>query len=309
METAGAAAVSSATGARRAGSRRRRRRQTLVAWLTILPTLALLGAIVWVPVASTVRHSFTAWDGMDAPWVGLQNYADLFAGGQIFLLLRTNLIFMLSIPVIMIICIAVAVAIYDRVPGWRLFRTTFYIPTILSAAVVGTLAKIFFAPQGVVNSTFEKTGLGQWSQDWLGETSTAFAVLIGVFFWQTLGQGVLIFLAGLSTIGDELLEAAALDGAGWWRRLFHILLPLLVPTIAFFATTNVIYVLLDLFGLVFVITGGGPGTSTTPVDFMIYLKAFQEGDLGSASALAVVLLAIAFTFSWLQIRLLEKLVA
>jgi raffinose/stachyose/melibiose transport system permease protein len=108
-------------------------------------------------------------------------------------------------------------------------------------------------------------------------------------------------------VPPELVEAAKVDGAGWWRRLFSIVLPLLLPTVAYFLLTNVIYVLVDLLGLVFVSTGGGPGRSTTPIDYMIYLTAFQKGELGAASALAVLLLVIAFSCSWFQIRLLDRL--
>ncbi len=297
-------AAGAGTGARR---RSPRRREAVLGWVTVVPALFVLAVLLWYPVTSTFRHSFTDWDGFSAEWVGLENYTDTLLSGEFFELFRTNLVFLASIPLLLLVCLVVSVAIFDRIPGWRLFRSVYYLPTVLSAAVVGLLMSIMFSPTGAVNTLLAQIGLGDWAQDWLGNTVTAFIVLLLAFFWQTLGQGVLIFLAGLSTVAPELIEAAKVDGAGWWRRLFSIILPLLLPTVAYFLLTNVIYVLVDLFGLVFVSTGGGPGRSTTPIDYMIYLKAFQEGQLGAASALAMLLLVIAFTCSWFQIRLLERM--
>jgi multiple sugar transport system permease protein len=284
-----------------------RRRDALLAWATLAPALAVLAVLLWYPVTSTVRHSFTDWNGLTADWVGLTNYTDALLGGQFLELFRTNLVFLASIPPLLLICVVVSVAIFDRVPGWRLFRSVYYLPTVLASTVVGLLMRIMFSPNGVVNAGLTSLGLESLTQDWFGQTVTAFAVLLSAFYWQTLGQGVLIFLAGLATVPPELVEAAKVDGAGWWRRLFSIVLPLLLPTVAYFLLTNVIYVLVDLLGLVFVSTGGGPGRSTTPIDYMIYLTAFQKGELGAASALAVLLLVIAFSCSWFQIRLLERL--
>lgn len=291
------------------GGRRRRghaRRAALLGWLSCAPAGVVLLVLVWYPVVSTVQHSFTDWNGFTENWVGLKNYTDVFFSGEFFERFRTNLVFLASIPLLLLICVAVSVVIHDRIPGWRFFRSVYYIPTVLSASVVGLLASIMFAPRGAVNTAFEAIGLGGLAQDWLGQTPTALGVLLLIFFWQSLGQGVLIFLAGLSTIPQELVEAANVDGAGWWRRLFSIILPLLAPTSAYFLLTNVVYVLVDLFSLVYVTTRGGPGGTTTPLDYTIYLKAFQEGDLGAASALAVILLVIVFTCSWFQLRMIDR---
>ena len=152
-----------------------------------------------------------------------------------------------------------------------------------------------------------RIGLEQFQHDWLGSVSTAFMVLIFAFYWQTLGQGVLIFLAGLATISSDLLEAARLDGAGWWNRLTRIIIPLLVPTIAYFVLTNVIWIFVGLFGLVFTVTKGGPGYATTPFDLMIYRKAFESGDMGYASALSVILFIIVLAISAVQLRTFDRL--
>ena len=239
--------------------------------------------------------------------IGLQNYIDMFSTGEFWLLIRNNLIFLISIPGILLISLSVSVLLFEEVPGWRFFRSVYYLPTILSAVVVGFLMQILFTAQGAVNEILASVGLDMLTRNWLGSAPTAFIVLIAAFYWQTLGQGVLIFLAGLSVIPAEVLEAARLDGAGWWRRLLRIIFPLLAPTVAYFLVINIIYVFVGLFALVYSTTGGGPGRATTPIDYMIYIKAFQSNELGYASALSVILLLLAVLFAWLQIRTLDKL--
>ncbi len=299
-------AVASATVQRRR-RRLRARRAALVGWLSCTPAAIVILVLVWFGVASTIQHSFTNWNGFSADWVGMKNYVDIFASGDFFERFRTNLVFLASLPVLLVFCVSVAVVIYDHIPGWRFFRSVYYIPTVLSSAVVGMIVAVLFAPRGAINTFLGRVGLESLAQDWLGRTDTALGVLLMAFFWQSLGQGVLVFLAGLSTISPEIIEAASVDGAGWWRRLFTILLPLLAPTSAYFLLTNVVYVLVDLFSLVYVTTQGGPGGTTTPVDYTIYLKAFQEGNLGAASALSVVLLVIVFACSWFQLRLIDRI--
>jgi ABC-type sugar transport system permease subunit len=263
--------------------------------------------VIWYPVTRTFYQSFTDWNGATSKWIGWQNYHHIVTNGELWLLLRNNLIFVISVPGILLISLVVTVLLFEEVPGWRFFRSVYYLPTILSAAVVGTLMQVMFQPQGAANNLLGRVGLEQFQHEWLGSVSTAFMVLIFAFYWQTLGQGVLIFLAGMATISSDLLEAARLDGAGWWNRLTRIIIPLLVPTIAYFVLTNVIWIFVGLFALVYTVTKGGPGYATTPFDLMIYRKAFESGDLGYASALSVVLFLIVLAISAFQLRMFDRL--
>jgi multiple sugar transport system permease protein len=275
------------------------------AYLSLLPALALVAVFLWYPLATALYHSFTVWDGDSASWVGFSNYRSIFTSGQIWLLLRNNLVFLLSIPGILLIAMVLSVLLFEEVPGWKFFRSVYYLPTILSAVVVGYLMRTLFSAEGVVNEILRTAGLGGLAQTWLDAVPTSFMVLILAFYWQTLGQGVMIFLAGLSSISTELLEAARVDGAGWWQRLIKMVIPLLAPAIGYFLITNVVYVFIGLFALVYSITRGGPGYETTPLDYMIYLKAFNTGEFGYASALAILLLILVSAISWFQIRTLD----
>lgn len=286
-----------------------RRKESLTAFLSLIPAFLLMAVFMWYPLATAVYHSFTQWDGLNTTWIGLQNYASIFTSGLLWMLLRNNFIFLISIPGILIISLIVSVLLFEEVPGWRFFRSVYYLPTILSAVVVGFLMQTLFSSEGAVNEALNAIGLGALAQPWINAAPTAFLVLILAFYWQTLGQGVLIFLSGLSAIPTELIEAAHIDGANWWQRLFRVIFPLLAPAISYFMVTNIIYIFIGLFALVYSITRGGPGYETTPIDYMIYVKAFEVGDLGYASALSVILLILVLVVCWLQVKALDMLAA
>jgi multiple sugar transport system permease protein len=293
--------------ARRTGGLSLKRRESLIAYASLIPAFLLVAVVVWYPVARTVYQSFTDWNGAASKWIGWQNYDRIVSNGELWLLLRNNLIFVFAVPGILLISLVVTVLLFEEAPGWRFFRSVYYLPTILSAAVVGTLMRIIFSAQGAANDVLGRTGLERLQHDWLGAVPTAFMVLIFAFYWQTLGQGVLIFLAGMAAIPGDLLESARLDGAGWWNRLTRIIIPLLVPTIAYFVLTNVIWIFVGLFALVFTVTKGGPGYATTPFDLMIYRKAFEAGEMGYASALSVILFLIVLAISAVQLRTFDRL--
>ncbi|MFT4039231.1 MAG: sugar ABC transporter permease [Thermomicrobiales bacterium] len=299
--------ASEALPAARGGSLSLRRREALFAYLSLVPAFLLVALVIWYPVTQTVYHSFTDWNGAVSEWIGWGNYQRIIKNGELWLLLRNNLIFVVSVPGILLLSLVVTVLLYERVAGWKFFRSVYYLPTILSAAVVGTLMRVMFNAQGATNRALDWLGLSALQHDWLGQVPTAFMVLIFAFYWTTLGQGVLIFLAGLAAIPADLLDAARLDGAGWWNRLFNIIIPLLVPAIAYFVLTNVIWIFVGLFALVFTVTKGGPGYATTPFDLMIYRKAFESGELGYASALSVILFIIVLVVSAVQLRTFDRL--
>lgn len=293
--------------AARRGGMTLRRRESLIAYASLIPAFLLVAVVIWYPVSRTLYQSFTEWNGAKSTWIGWENYQRIVSNGELLLLLRNNLIFVCAVPGILLISLVVTVLLFEEVPGWRFFRSVYYLPTILSGAVVGTLMRIMFTSQGAVNDLLGRAGLERLQHDWLGTVSTAFMVLILAFYWQTLGQGVLIFLAGMAAIPSDLLDAARLDGAGWWNRLTRIIIPLLVPTIAYFVLINVIWIFVGLFGLVYTVTKGGPGYATTPFDLMIYRKAFESGEMGYASALSVILFLIVLAISAVQLRAFDRL--
>ena len=137
-------------------------------WLSMLPAIALVGFVIWYPVARTFQYSFTDWNGASATWVGLDNYTDFLTGSDFWTPLRNNAIFLLAIPGILLLSLVVSVLLFEQVPGWRFFRSVYYLPTILSAAVVGMLMRAMFNSRGVVNSLLDTIGLESLTRNWLG---------------------------------------------------------------------------------------------------------------------------------------------
>ncbi|MDG0794416.1 hypothetical protein OMP38_28965 [Cohnella ginsengisoli] len=170
-----------------------RTKESMTGYLSLLPAFAALAAIVFYPMVNTFFHSFTKWNGAESHWIGLHNYTFIFTNGELWTLLRNNTVFLLSIPGILLLSLVVSVLLFEEVRGWRFFRSLYYIPTILSSVVVGMLMKMMFAQSGVVNQFLHALGLTDGKTEWLTQVPTAFMVLIFCFYWQTLGQGALIF--------------------------------------------------------------------------------------------------------------------
>ena len=163
---------------------------------------------------------------------------------------------------------------------------------MLAIPVVGIVFGYLFKLNGLVNSALETVGLGAVTQDWLGSSDRAIYTIMFVIVWKELGFGIIVFLARLSSVGDELYDAARVDGAGWWQVFRHVTLPSLVPAIVFFTVVETITMLSWVFAYVYVMTTGGPGNSTVVTEFYIYQKTFFNNNIGIGAAAAVSVLAL-----------------
>jgi ABC-type sugar transport system permease subunit len=278
-----------------------------VAWCVLAPMLVFVLAFTIYPLFNAVGHSFTFWDGVNpARWAGLRNYAKILSDPQFYRLVLNNVIIVASIPVQIFISLLLTVLLYERVPGWRFFRGVYFLPYVFSAVVIGYLFSTFFSYEGPVNIVLRAMGLEGLALDWLSSGATGMFVIVLCIVWASFGQGTVIFLAGMSTVSPEIIEASRIDGAGWWRRLFSIVLPMLGRSIEFFTVTSIIWSFTGTFAFIFSLTGGGPGYETTPVDYMIYLKAFVDtgsNNMGYACALAMILFLIVLGLSRAQMRM------
>jgi ABC-type sugar transport system permease subunit len=198
----------------------------------------------------------------------------------------------------------IAQALHARVPGWRFFRIVFFLPAVLSPVVLGVYYGLVLRLDGVVNAALRKIHLGGWARDWLNDPNLAFAIVTLVLMWATFGLGVLIYLAGLSTLDDEVLEAARVDGASPLQVERHIIVWLMMPVIRFWSLIIFIAAFTGVFPLIFSLTRGGPGFATYMIEFDIYDEAFSNGALGYSSAIGIVLLAFVATLIGLLSRVL-----
>ncbi len=276
----------------------------------VLPAVVLTAGVILVPGIYALYRSFFAWDpGYASPWVGLGNYTHLFGLDTFRTVLSNELFLLLGLPLWILLPFMLAVLLHDDVRFAGLFRSVLLFPAILSPAVVAILFRAILAPDGLLNKTLEAVGLGVLTHRWIDSASLVKPTLIFVLAWGSVGIGVVIFSAALSSVPDELLQAARVDGAGWMRRLMHIVLPSVAPVLVFWAMYEVIAVFLYSFGWIYVLTGGGPGYSSTTMDYDVYQRAFVAGDFGSAAAESVVLLllvVITATVSYGVVHLLRR---
>lgn len=261
-------------------------------FLSILPITLLTLIIMVYPLVSVFYHGFTKWTISGTTFIGLENYRNLITSGKLLFLFKNNLIMLSAIPILIFISLIIAYLLFEEIWGWKVFRILFYLPAVLSSVIIGFLFRTFFALYGPLNEILRLTNLELFVIDWLSRGSTAFIVVITAMIWSQFGMAVLIFLSGMSSIEYSVLESALVDGANWWQRFFRIILPMIIGTIEFYMVVLVIIFFTASFGFIYSITSGGPGFSTTTLEYMIYVKAFKSNLLGQSSALATILFII-----------------
>lgn len=288
--------------------RRRYRGFAHTVWWFVLPAAAFyLFAVVYPSVRGSL-FAFTDWDGVtpNPAWVGLDQFARIWTDPAALRAIKNTLLIAFAVTVIQnILGLLIALAVNTRIKSRNILRVLIFAPVVITSIAVGFLWQNLYAPNGGINQALEAIGLGALRQNWLGDPDVAIWAIIIVIFWQFVGYSMVIFLAGLQGIPAEILEAAAIDGAGPIRRFWSVVRPLLAPAI----TINVMLSLiggLKLFDQVFVMTKGGPGGATNTISTLIYSNAFSLGRFGYAAALAVVLTIFVAVASLIQYRLLAR---
>jgi raffinose/stachyose/melibiose transport system permease protein len=274
--------------ARRRSGRRSR-------WLTIglfaLPALVLYAVFVLLPVLQAMQYSLYKWNGL-APlsdFVGLQNYVTAL-GNKVFMTSVGNnlLIIVLSLTVQVPFSLALAVLLNRRFPGRAIFRLLFFLPYVLSEAVTGIVFTLMLQPHSVVDSTLTNVGLAGLIQDWLGDSTLVMVTLFVIISWKYFGFHMIIMLAGLQGIPREIEEAAWIDGADRRAAFRYVTLPLLGPTIRVSVFLSIIGAL-QLFDMVWVMTGGGPVAASSTMAIAMFKAGFRSHQFGYGSAIAVIL--------------------
>ncbi len=279
-----------------APARRRRQRSggALLIWAFALPALLVYTTFVLVPVVLAAVYSFFNWNGLGAldRFIGVDNYARALQD-PIFLGAMGNnfAIVGLSLVVQGPLAIAIALLLNRNLRGRALIRTLIFVPYVLSEVVAGLAFRLMLPPGGPVDSALTAIGWSGEKPLWLADPSVAFWTLFAVITWKYLGFAIILMLAGLQGVPEELSEAASIDGASWWQTQRYITLPLLGPTIRIWAFLSVIGSL-QLFDMVWILTGGGPLNATETM--ATYMVEYGNGrsQVGYGSAVAVILFVV-----------------
>jgi multiple sugar transport system permease protein len=278
-------------------------------WAFVTPALLLIGVFFAIPVCGAFLLSFTDFDLYSIAdfgstrFVGLKNYRDLMAAPLFWTALRnTGYFVVVGGPLSAAASLAAAVLVNAKLLRFKpLFRSAFFAPWVTTLVAVAIVWRYIYHPQyGLVNAGLSHLGIGPI--DWLGNPHWAMPAIILLSVWKNFGYNMLVFLAGLQAIPEELYEAAALDGAGAWHRFRHITLPMLGPTFVFVGVVTMI-ASFQVFSEPYVMTQGGPLKATETLVLFMYEEGFRWWRLGFSAAIAVVLFGLTLIGTLVQLLL------
>jgi multiple sugar transport system permease protein len=275
-----------------------RKKDRIIGLLAVLPALLLVVTFSAYPIAFAVFISFTRTNGLTFEWRWLENYITMFNDPIVQQVFVNNLKYLIAIPLVIFVAVVVSVLLFERVRGWKFFRVIFFLPNVLSIAVIGIMFRNAFGFYGGVNQALGLFGVEPIQ--FFTDGNIAIAIIILALVWSGFGYMSLLLFAGLTAINPAVFEAAAIDGAGWWKRLWYITLPNIRRVLGFVFIINVIFTFTGLFGFVYVMTAGGPGFDTTTIDYLVFLRAFSSSNLGSGAALAIMLFLFIGVLTLLQ---------
>lgn len=283
-----------------------RKKNQWVGYLYILPVLLLSAAIIYYCIFRTVAISLTDWNGLtdEMNFVGMKNYVKLLKDETFWIAVRNNIIFFAgTVFVQAAVGFVLAVLLKMKLPGSNLFKMVYFMPIAMATSIITAIFRIILDPtNGALNQFLRAVHLDFLAVSWLGDKKFALIAVIMVNIFQWMGFSMITYYASLMSLPDDVYEAAKVDGAGFWRTFVSVTFPMVK------GTTNTLIVLgivgsLKTFDIVKLLTGGGPGRSTTILNTYLYEKAFKDFNAGGSAAIGVAVLIIALIMSALQVKL------
>ena len=256
----------------------------------LVPLVVLEAAVLFAPLVYVFVRSFYDWQpGGVSTYIGMENYAILFADPEFWQVVGNQLFYLLGLPLWVAAPLVVAFLLREHVRGAGFFRSVYFFPAVMSPAIVGLVFRSLLSTGGPLDTFLNNIGLGWLSLPWLTSEYLVKPVIIVLVLWAGFGTGVLIFAAALGAVPQDIFDAARLDGVGFWREFWHIAIPSIRPTIVLWIMFQIISIFLFMFSWIYVLTGGGPGLASTTLDFSIYQQFMRFGFFGTAAAESVVL--------------------
>src|SRR5512142_1739813 len=231
-------------------------------YLFLAPAMLVLLLIFGYPVYRLIVLSVQRQSGGHMVFAGLSNYKAIFSDDVFIAAIQHNLALLICVPIMVVIALLLAVFLFERIRGWQFYRTTLFLPYLLPIAVIGLIFSYIFQLSGVLNDFLTAIGLKSLALDWLGSTRLALPTLMFVIIWKEVGFGIVLFLARLMSVEEELFDAAKIDGANWWQLQWHITIPQLATVMEFFIVISIITMLSWVFNYVYVMTAQWPFRST-----------------------------------------------
>ena len=282
-------------------------RSAWLPWALVAPQVLIIVVFFFWPAAQALLQSVQQSDafGTSVEFVGLENFENLWNDPTYLASFQTTAVFSVLVAVLGIVLSLLLAVFADRVvKGALVYRTLLIWPYAVAPAVAGVLWLFMFAPSvGVVSYWLREAGI-DWNHLLNGTHAMTLVVMAAI--WKHISYNFLFFLAGLQSIPKSLIEAAAIDGAGPWRRFWTIVFPLISPTTFFLLVINIVYAFFDTFAIIDAATQGGPGKDTSILVYKVYYDGFKAMDLGGSAAQSVVLMVIVVALTVVQFRFVEK---
>lgn len=263
-------------------------------YLYVLPLVLLLAFVFGYPLVRIFEFSFKLVRGIDGPWIGFRNYELILSQSLFWESVLHNIQLLLAIPAMVVISLLISILLYERITGWKIYRIIVFVPFVLAIPIIAVVMKRMFQFSGPVNEVLRWLSLDFLALDWIGSSDVALWTVMILIIWRESALGIILFLARLLSLDESMIEAAKLEGANWWQRVWHIILPQMRGVIEFYVVVSVITMLAAVFAYVFVMGGGrgGPGTATMVVEFYIFNALIRTSLPGIASAASVLLFLV-----------------
>ncbi len=282
------------------------KKRKICPYLFIAPAFMILIVVIVYPIINMIYQSFFSSIAGQDKFVGFRNYKLALSDELFWIALKNNLKLFLCVPLLTAISLVIAAILYNKIWGWRIYRSFIFVPYILAIPVVGIVFSYLLQYNGVINMLLIRIGLPGLASDWLGDPKLAFPSVAAVIIWKQFGFGVVLFLARMMSIDQALYESADVDGATWMQKFVSITIPQTKSIIEFYVIITLIEMLSWVFNFVYVLTSGGPGNKTTVLEYLIYKKSFGGGDFNIAMAISVMLLLMAGVLVVIHQSILKK---
>ena len=278
-------------------------------WILLTPLLLLTGIFLVYPVIANFYYSFTKWKGIGTPvFVGFDNYIRMFQDDRFYSSLKNLFILVLYIPLGVGLPLVIANVLRTGLKGWKVYRGLLYLPNVLGPVILGTIFSVMLSQVGPITEILTRMGFENANQIYLlGKSKSAINTLSFIFVvWMRVGFGCIYFLAAMSTIDNSLYDAAKIDGTNKFQDFIHVTIPGIKFSIQFFTVLAFIEVFARMYGIIFTLTGGGPGYATYTLEFGVYMLSFGAYQKGYAAAWSVILFFFCAIIALIQIRLIKQ---
>lgn len=278
------------------------RKDMRIGWLLVFPSIILALLFKLVPLLRGVLSSIVSFELGKLQWTGFSNYKRMLGDPIVQEAFYNALRVVITLPVWVITPLIVALLLYQRTPGWKFFRAVYFLPFTIAPVIVGQVFRELLHAQGPLNQLLRASGLPFLALSWLGDKNVALFSVVGVVLWSYFGLGVITYLAGLGTISEDLFDSAAIDGAGFYTRLFRIVIPLTLPVMGYWTVLCTSGMLIWMFPFIFAMTEGGPGYATMLPEYLVYITAFQFNEPVYGTTIGIALFLFVFVFATYQVR-------